>query len=95
MRLNLPLRVWFTALFAVFALVLSACSSSISEEEFVDKLVDSGLDEPTATCITDGIQAAGIDLNDVTDEALGDDDPPQEVLDVTFECVLAASDADG
>lgn len=95
MRLNLPLRVWFTALFAAFALVLSACSSSISEEEFVDKLVDSGLDEPTATCITDGIQAAGIDLNDVTDEALGDDDPPQEVLDVTFECVLAASDADG
>ena len=95
MRPNLPLRAWFTALFASFALVLSACSSSISEEEFVDKLVEGGLDEPTAQCITDGIQAAGIDLNDVTDEALGDDDPPQEVIDVTFECVLAASETDG
>ena len=64
-------------------------------DEFVDKLVEGGLDEPTAQCITDGIQAAGIDLNDVTDEELGDDDPPQEVIDVTFECVLGASDTDG
>ena len=95
MRLNLPLRAFFVALFAAFALFVSGCSSSISEEEFVDQLVEGGLDVETAQCITDGIQAAGIDLNDVTDQALGDDDPPPEVIDVTLECVLAATESDG
>ena len=95
MRLNLPLRAFAVALFAAFTLALSACSSSISEDEFVDQLVEGGLDQATAQCITDGIQAAGIDLNDVTDEALGDDDPPQEVIDVTFDCVLGSTEDDG
>lgn len=92
MWLNVPLRAVVGAPIAALALLASACGGGISEAEFVDELVDGGLDRATAQCIADGVQAAGFELADVTDEALGDEDPPAAVVDVTLDCVLAADD---
>ena len=69
------------------ALLLTACGSGISEDEFRSELTDSGLSTEQANCIIDGLGDAGIPLEDVTDQALGDDDPPQEVIDITIACV--------
>lgn len=76
------------AAFAVtFALALAACGGGISEDEFRTELTDSGLTADQANCIIDGLGDVGIPLEDVTDQALGDADPPQEVIDITIACV--------
>lgn len=87
MRLNLPTLPALGAVIAASALTLSACGGGISEDDFRKELTDSGLSTEQANCIIDGILDAGIALEDVTDEALGDDDPPQEVIDVTVACI--------
>lgn len=82
------------ALFAGLALIASACGSGVSEDDFRAELVDEGLSEDQANCIIDGLSDAGIPLADITDDALGDDDPPAEVMDITMDCVFAGMDSD-
>ena len=89
MQMSRPMRRAPLLKTAVAPLVLSlaACGGGISEDEFRSELTDGGLSTEQANCIIDGLGAAGIPLEDVTDQALGDDDPPQEVIDITIACV--------
>ena len=72
-----PMRRSIIILVSVLALVTSACGGDITEDEFKDQLMEDGLvDETQAQCIVDGLGDAGISLQSVTDEELGDDPLP-------------------
>ena len=71
---------------AIVALLAGACSST--EEQFRDSLIDDGFSEEQADCTLDGLEEAGIDPADLTDEALGDDEPPLEALEITAACFM-------
>lgn len=71
---------------AIGVLLSGACSST--EEQFRDSLIDDGFSEEQADCTIDGLEEAGIDPADLTDENLGDDDPPIEALEITAACFL-------
>ena len=77
-------------LVGAIALLASGCGGGVSEDSFRSELIDTGLTEDQANCIINGLSGAGIALEDVTDEALGDNDPPQEVIDITIECVMGS-----
>lgn len=72
---------------AVVALLAGACGST--EEQFRDSLMDEGFTEEQVDCVLAGLGDAGIDPESITDEALGDDPPPQEAVDITVGCMLA------
>jgi len=77
-----------TVMIAALALVASACGGAISEDEFRTQLVDQGMSTDEANCIIEGLAEAGIALDDMTDQALGDNDPPAEAIDVSVGCLL-------
>jgi len=79
----------------VLALVASACGGDITEQEFKDQLMeDGGVTSEQADCVVEGLQEAGISLQSVTDEELGDNDPPPEALEVIFACLLGGASED-
>lgn len=80
----------------VVALMAGACGGDITEQQFKDELTEDGdVTNEQADCIVDGLQEAGIELQSVTDEALGDNLPPQEALTVLFSCMLDGASVDG
>ena len=76
----------------VVALVAASCGGDATED-FRATLVDDGFTQAQADCVLDGFDEAGIDPADLTDEALGDDAPPAEAIDITVGC-LDVSDVD-
>ncbi len=74
------------------ALIASACSST--EEQFKDSLIDQGFTEEQANCTVEKLEEAGINPEDVTDEALGDDPVPPEAIRATVECLAGEDVAD-
>lgn len=88
-----PMRRSIIILVSVLALAASACGGDITEDEFKDQLMEDGLvDETQAQCIVDGLGDAGISLQSVTDEELGDDPLPAAAAAVVAECVFADLD---
>ena len=79
---------------AALALVASACGGAITEDEFRSQLVDQGMSTDEANCIIEGLTEAGIELDDMTDQALGDDDPPPEAIDISVACLLGGMSDD-
>ncbi len=71
----------------VIALLASACGSS-TEEQFRASLIEEGISEDQADCIIENLEEAGIDPESLTDEALGDNEPPAEAIEATFACML-------
>lgn len=83
---------FIVVLVGAIGLLATGCGGGVSEDSFRSELIDTGLTEDQANCIINGLSGAGIALEDVTDEALGDNDPPQEVIDITVECVMVSAD---
>lgn len=77
------------SLIAGSALLLSACSAGYDRADTINDLVTEGIDEPTATCIVDGMEdKIGVDR-------LGErgDPTPEEtelIEQVTIDCVLGS-----
>ncbi len=83
-------------LVGALALVASACGGDITEDEFKDQLMEDGVvDEEQAQCIVDGLNDAGISLQSVTDEELGDDPLPAAATAVVTDCLLSSFGLDG
>ena len=74
---------------AIVALFAGACSST--EEQFRDSLIEDGFTEEQADCTLEGLEDAGIDPADLTDDALGDAEPPAEAVEITAACFLGLS----
>lgn len=70
----------------VVALVAASCGGDATED-FRATLIDDGFTEAQADCVLDGFDETGIDPADLTDEALGDDAPPAEAIDITVGCL--------
>ncbi|MEM1335615.1 MAG: hypothetical protein AAGG08_19395 [Actinomycetota bacterium] len=83
----------FVLALAAILLIASACSST--DEQFRDSLVDEGFTEEQADCAIEKLNEIGIDPESITDEALGDDDPPMEAIEAVASCVLGDIDIDG
>ncbi|MEM8708708.1 MAG: hypothetical protein AAGE98_19755 [Actinomycetota bacterium] len=83
----------FVLALAAILLLASACSST--DEQFRDSLVDEGFTEEQADCAIEKLNEIGIDPESITDEALGDDDPPMEAIEAVASCVLGDIDIDG
>ncbi|MEM9132885.1 MAG: hypothetical protein AAF962_05995 [Actinomycetota bacterium] len=85
-------RFKLMAMVAGAALVVSACSGGYDRQETIDDLVtDAGVDEATATCIVDGMEAQ------IGEDRLGErGDPTAEeeeiIVDITTECILGGLD---
>ena len=85
------MRRTMTILVGALALLATACGGDITEDEFKDQLMEDGLvDEEQADCIVEGLNEAGISLQSVTDEELGDDPLPEEATAVVTECLLSS-----
>lgn len=84
-----PMRRTMMILLGALALIASACGGDITEEEFIDQLTEDGtFSEESAQCVVDGLNEAGISLQSVTDEELGDGPLPADAASVVTECVL-------
>ena len=88
-RREAVLRRTTTILLGALALIASACGGDITEEEFIEQLTEDGtFSEESAQCVVDGLNEAGISLQSVTDEELGDNPPPAEAIEILTSCVL-------
>lgn len=67
-------RTTLTALLALLALVATACGGT-SREGAIDELVSEGIQESTANCIMDEVEAAGFTADDVADPINPDVEP--------------------
>ncbi|MEO0492530.1 MAG: hypothetical protein AAF081_03850 [Actinomycetota bacterium] len=85
------MRRFFLALAAI-ALLASACSST--DEQFRDSLIDGGFTDEQADCAMEKLDEIGIDPESITDEALGDADPPIEAVEAVASCLLGDLDVD-
>ncbi|MEM9467492.1 MAG: hypothetical protein AAGA90_19110 [Actinomycetota bacterium] len=80
-----------TILVGALAFIATACGGDITEEEFKDQLTEDGfISDDQAQCIVDGLGDAGISLQSVTDEELGNDPLPAEAAEVVTECMLSS-----
>ena len=78
------------------ALGATGCGADISEAEFKTRLTADGLiNEQQAQCIVDGLGAAGIALQSVTDDELGDDSLPEQAQAVVTGCMVPGQGFDG
>lgn len=71
-----------------FAGVAAGCSASYDRAEFIDELVtESGLEEPVATCVVDGVESQiGEDrLNDRGDLTA---EETEILTSIVFDCAL-------
>lgn len=82
----------FVLALAAILLIASACSST--EEQFRDSLVDGGFTDEQADCAMEKLDELGIDPETLTDDALGDDEPPQAATEAVASCLLGI-DLDG
>lgn len=69
------------------ALVVGAvgCSNSVSQEEFTKELVDSGIPQDLAQCVTDGLAAKGFQFRKFGELSAEEE---AQVTDVSAECAL-------
>lgn len=75
----------------VVALVAASCgggSDAAADEDWHALLVEDGLTSAQADCVIAGLAEIGLTPGDITDDALGDDDVPEEAVDVMFNCVM-------
>jgi hypothetical protein len=80
-----------TILVGALALLASACGGDITEDEFIEQLTEDGqITDEQAQCIVDGLGEAGISLQSVTDEELGDGPLPAGAAAVVSECMFAS-----
>ena len=84
-----PVKRTLFVIATIVALLAGACSST--DEQFRESLLDDGFSEEQADCVLDGLDAAGIDPADLTDQALGNDLPPEEALEVTAACFFGSA----
>ena len=79
-------RTKFVAVAACAGLVATACGGSYDRQEFLDELIEGGLDETTATCIVDATEAEfGEDrLAERGDLTAEEED---QLTTITFDCV--------
>ena len=83
------MRRYLMILVAALALLASACGGGATDEEFKAELTRDGVfTDDQADCVVDKLNAAGINPGDLTDQALGDDEPPAEALAITTECLF-------
>ena len=76
-------------LVAALALLASACGGGATDEEFKAELTKDGFfTNEQADCVVDKLNAAGINPGDLTDQALGDEEPPAEAIAITTECLM-------
>jgi len=87
------MRRYVMILGAAFALLVSACGGgAATAEDLKEEMTKDGLiTDEDADCIIDKLVEAGINPGDLTDGALGDNDPPPEVIGITTECLLGGS----
>ncbi len=71
----------------VLALLATACGSS-TEEQFRASLIDEGVTEDQADCIISALEDAGINPESLTDQALGDNEPPAAAVEATLSCMF-------
>lgn len=64
-----------TALIALLALAATACGGGASRDGAIDELVSEGIQESTANCIMDEVEAAGFTADDVADPINPDVEP--------------------
>ena len=84
------MRRTLTILVGALALLATACGGDITEDEFIEQLTEDGtFTDESAQCVVDGLNAAEISLQSVTDEELGDDPLPDEAAAIVGECLLA------
>ncbi|NCG38259.1 MAG: hypothetical protein GWP48_12165 [Actinobacteria bacterium] len=83
------MRRYVMVLGAVFALLATACAGGATDEDFKAELTKDGMfSDEQADCVVDKLNEAGINPGDLTDQALGDDDPPIEAITITTECLI-------
>jgi len=71
------------------ALFATACGGGATDEDFKAELTKDGFfTDEQADCVVDKLNEAGINPGDLTDQALGDDDPPIEAITITTECLI-------
>ncbi len=83
------MRRYVMILGAALALLASACGGGPTDEEFKAELTKDGFfSDEQADCVVEKLHEAGINPGDLTDQALGDNDPPAEAVAITTECLL-------
>jgi len=83
------MRRYVMVLGAVLALLATACAGGATDEDFKAELTKDGMfTDEQADCVVDKLNEAGINPGDLTDQALGDDDPPIEAIAITTECLM-------
>lgn len=86
------IRFKLVAMVAGAALVVTACGGGYDRQETIDELItEAGVDEATATCIVDGMEA------EIGEDRLGErGDPTDEetaiITEITTDCILAGLD---
>ncbi len=77
---------------AVLALLLSACGSD--EDDFRDQLkaLDPTITDETVDCIIDELDKVGLDVGDISDEAIGDGPIPEGGEAALSTCLFASAD---
>ena len=74
----------------VVALVAASCGgdSTVADEDWHALLVEDGLTSTQADCVIADLAEIGLTPGDITDEALGDDEVPEEAVDVMVGCIM-------
>ncbi len=73
------------------ALLAGACGSSSDADvraQVRAEMMADGATEEQVDCTLDAVEAAGIELASLTEEALGDDDAPPEAVDAALACIF-------
>lgn len=83
------MRRYLIILGAALALLATACGGGPTDEEFKAQLTDGGFfSDEQADCVVEKLHEAGINPGDLTDQSLGDDEPPAEAIAITTECLF-------
>ena len=80
-----------TAVCAV-AVLAGACGSD--EADFVEQLGEIGIPEDQARCVVDELDARGLSVQDVSDQAVGDGDMPAGAAEAVQVCLLGGVNRD-
>lgn len=82
------MRRYLMILVAALALLATACGGATDEEFKAELTKDGFFTDEQADCVVDKLNEAGINPGDLTDQSLGDNEPPAAAIAITTECLM-------